>query len=59
MSFYCRYEMFNCLFEAAVQEGYNKCGCYPGYLVLSNETCHGASLNCFRQVFDYLGIQKN
>ena len=59
MSFYRRYEMFNCLVEAAVQEGYNKCGCYPGYLVLSNETCHGASLNCFRQVFDYLGIEKS
>ena len=43
--------------EAAVQEGYSKCGCYPGYLVLSNETCHGASLNCFRQVFDYLGTK--
>ena len=57
MSFYRRYEMFNCLVEAAVQEGYSKCGCYPGYLVLSNETCHGASLNCFRQVFDYLGTK--
>ena len=49
--------MFNCLVEAAVQEGYAKCGCYPGYLILSNETCHGASLNCFRQVFDYLGTE--
>ena len=51
-----RYEMFNCLVEAAVQQAYNECGCYPGYLVLSNNTCYGDSLRCFKRVFYYLGI---
>ena len=48
--------MFNCLVEAAVQQAYNECGCYPGYLVLSNNTCYGDSLRCFKRVFYYLGI---
>ena len=50
------YEMFNCLVEAAVQEAYNECGCYPGYLLISNNTCYGDSLRCFKRVFYYLGI---
>lgn len=52
---FLRYEMFNCLVEAAIQEAYRKCSCYPGYLYVSNNTCQGESLNCFRQVFYYLG----
>ena len=49
--------MMNCLVEAAVQEAYKECGCYPGYLVLSNNTCFGDSFRCFRRVFNDLGIK--
>ena len=52
-----RYDMMNCLVEAAVQEAYKECGCYPGYLVLSNNTCFGDSFRCFRRVFNDLGIK--
>ena len=50
--------MFNCLVEAAVQEAYKNCGCYPGYLFSSNNTCYGHSFRCFKQVFYYLGIKR-
>ena len=47
--------MSNCLVEAAMQVANAKCSCYPGYLLLSNNTCRGESLNCFRKEFSYLG----
>ena len=50
-----RYEMFNCLYEAALQEAVRKCSCYPGYLNPSNSSCSGQSLRCFQDVFYYLG----
>ena len=50
-----RYEMSNCLVEAAIQEAYRSCECYPGYLFSSNDSCFGDSLNCFKTSLYYLG----
>ena len=41
--------------EAAMQEGYRRCSCYPGYLRASNNSCQGESLSCFRDVLSDLG----
>ena len=50
-----RYDMSNCLVEAAVQVAHEKCSCYPSFLFLSNNTCFGESLSCFRKEFSYIG----
>ena len=50
-----RYEMSNCLYEAALQEAIKKCSCYPGFLNPSNSSCSGKSLRCFQDVFYYIG----
>ena len=65
-----RYGMSNCLYEAAMQEAAGRCGCYPGhrdfyisfsvylcsgYVWKSETPCQGKALNCFEQVFYYLG----
>ena len=50
-----RYGIYNCLMEAAMQEGYRKCSCYPGYLWPSNNSCQGESLSCFKHVLNHLG----
>ena len=50
-----RYGIYNCLMEAAMQEGYRKCSCYPGYLRPSNNSCQGESLSCFKHVLSHLG----
>ena len=55
MSSLCRYEMFNCLYEAAMQEASSRCSCYPGFLSPSNSSCSGSSLKCFQDVFYYVG----
>ena len=47
--------MFNCLYEAAMQEAIKNCSCYPGYLSPSNSSCSGKSLRCFQDVFYYIG----
>ena len=50
-----RYGIYNCLMEAVLQEGSNRCSCYPGYLIPSNHTCQGESLSCFKNVINELG----
>ena len=47
--------MFNCLYEAAMQEASSRCSCYPGFLSPSNSSCSGKSLKCFQDVFYYVG----
>ena len=47
--------MFNCLYEAAMQEAIFRCSCYPGFLSPSNSSCSGKSLKCFQDVFYYVG----
>ena len=52
-----RYEMSNCLLEAAIQKAYEKCSCIPSYMFPSNDSCFGDSLNCFKSQMYYLGIR--
>ena len=54
---HCRYEMSNCLLEAAIQKAYEKCSCIPSYMFPSNDSCFGDSLNCFKSQMYYLGIR--
>ena len=56
---YCRYGIYNCLMEAAMQEGYRRCSCYPGYLRASNKSCQGESMSCFKDVLSDLGTFVN
>ena len=56
---YCRYEMSNCLFEAAYEKIISDCNCMPSFHQLAHqdvsEICTGPGLTCMNKILRFIG----
>ena len=62
---FCRYEMSNCLFEAAFENILERCKCAPGFHTMGGdeamdkyEICMGANLTCMNDLMNRMGEYK-
>ena len=49
------FSISNCLVEASMQSAETQCGCVPGALKVSDNQCHGSSLQCFTNSMNMIG----
>jgi hypothetical protein len=59
--FFFRYEMSNCLFEAALQKIEEECGCTPKYfvdIVDGFEACEGVQKQCMNILMEAMGEKR-
>ena len=57
-----RYEMSNCLFEAALQKIEDECGCTPKYfvdIVEGFEACEGVQKQCMNIQMEAMGEKRD
>ena len=54
-SYFYQYSMSNCLFEAAMQEAKENCGCIPGYIRAGENPCFGRNLSCYNHIIRNIG----
>ena len=54
---YYRYEMSNCLFEAAYERILEECNCTPSFHQLAHEKgiCTGPGLTCMNKILRFIG----
>ena len=62
LSIFGRYEMSNCLFEAAFENILERCKCAPGFHTIGGEEamdkyeiCMGANLTCMNDLMNRMG----